>query len=344
MDLPARVEDALGEESVAASVELGGEDMLYVTPTRTLIYRGQGFLSDDSVSEHAHDAERVELDVGRRKATFHLEYGIEDPTEFSVPADVVDDVLHPVLAGVLNASGVTTSGETALHTHRFSELTLVITSHRVAKHVGSAVWDTEFESVAYEDMTGLALEEGSVASQLAMETADRTQRVKIPQDQAKIVHQRVEEALCDYHGVASYDAFERMVAEETDDAGGDTPAGEGDGFVDTGLDPIETRGSDAADAAPASTQTKGSDPDEEFHADALEAGSTTQPEAPEAPPDRDDDFADSPFESATTQHVDDDVEQRLKALETVIEDQQALLEEQRELLRKLLEDLNRRDR
>lgn len=323
MDLPARVEDALGDEDVAATVDLAGEDRLYVTPTRTLIYRGQGLISDDSVNEYPHDASRVEVDTGRRKATIRMDYGIDGTREFEIPTKLVNEALHPVLAGVLNASGITTSGETVLHTHRFSELTLVVTSHRVAKHVGGAVWDDEFEDVAYADVTGVALEEGSVASQLVLETADRTQRVKVPQDQAPRVHRRIVDALCEFHGVADYDAFERMIADRQEEPAPEEKSA-GGGFVDEGLDPIKTRGSDAADAKPASTQTAGH----------------PEPE-PDTEPTEQDEFADSPFESATEADVDDALEQRFLELEEVIEEQARLLEEQRALLRELVEDLNR---
>jgi len=320
MDLPDRVADALDGEQVAASVELGGEDTLYVTPTRTLIYRGQGFLSDDSVEEHAHDADRVTVDVGRRKATLRLDYGIDGATEFSVPADVIDEVLHPVMAGVLNATGVTASGETVLSTHRFSELTLVVTSHRVAKHIGEAVWNPEYEEVEYADVTALALEEGSVADQLVLETDERTHRTKVPQQEAPRVHNRIEEALCEYHGVTDYAAFERMIAERGEPASTEDGSS-GSGFVDSGLDPIETRGADAADAKPASTQTK---------APAEEPGATAAA----------DEFGE--FEQATD--PDADLEARLRELEATIEEQEALIAEQREALESLVATLNRRDR
>jgi hypothetical protein len=58
MDVPGIVESELDGEDVAASVSLGSEDVLYVTPTRTLIYRSDGLLSDESVEEYPHDAER----------------------------------------------------------------------------------------------------------------------------------------------------------------------------------------------------------------------------------------------------------------------------------------------
>jgi len=45
-------------------------------------------------------------------------------------------VLHPVLAGVLNGNGITDPGETVVKTYRFSELTLIITSDRLVKHIG----------------------------------------------------------------------------------------------------------------------------------------------------------------------------------------------------------------
>jgi len=71
-----------------------------------------------------------------------------------------DDDSTRVLAGVLSATGVTDPGESVIQTFRFSELTLVVTSERLVKHVGSAVWDEEFEEFAYADITDLDFEGG----------------------------------------------------------------------------------------------------------------------------------------------------------------------------------------
>nr|WP_227374453.1 hypothetical protein [Haladaptatus halobius] len=105
MSVPEIVQSSLGNENVATEVSLGGEDVLYVTPTRTLIYRADGLLSDESVKEYPHDAEHIDISEGRRKSTVALDYGIDGTDQFKVPTKRLHDALHPVIAGVLNSAG-----------------------------------------------------------------------------------------------------------------------------------------------------------------------------------------------------------------------------------------------
>ncbi|WP_433623998.1 DUF7115 domain-containing protein [Halomicrococcus sp. NG-SE-24] len=240
MSIPEIVQSTLGDEQVAATVPLGGEDALYVTPTRTLIYRGDGLLSDESVVEYSHDAERIEVTEGRRKATVALDYGIDGVEEFTVPAKRLHDALHPVLAGVLNGAGVTDANEQVIQTYQFSELTLVVTSARVVKHVGEAVWDEDFEQYHFEDVTRLDVEEGTVSSQIIIEADGRPQRVKTPSNRTREVRERVERALLSYHDADSYAEFERSAApDDADDEASD--ASDADDADDPfgGVDPIQ---------------------------------------------------------------------------------------------------------
>ncbi|GGL26577.1 hypothetical protein GCM10009037_07780 [Halarchaeum grantii] len=263
MDVPDAVTDALGDESVAARVPLRGDDVLLVTPTRTLVYRADGLLSNESVTAYDHDAERVIASEGRRTATITLDYGLDGESSFDVPSRALDDVLHPVLAGVLNAGGVTDSGERVVRTYRFSELTLVVTSERLVRHVGGAVWDGDYEVIPYADVTDVTAEEGSVASQLVLETTGRTQRIKVPDERFRDVRETVETALFEAHGVADYDAFRRAVAPDEDDAPETTDDSDADPALAFDPDDAGASASDALDAA--------TDPGPDVDFDALEA-------------------------------------------------------------------------
>ena len=201
MDVPGIVQGALDGEDVAASVSLGGEDALFVTPTRTLVYRSESLLSDESVESYPHEAERVTVKDGRRKTRITLTYSIDGERDFAVPSSAADDVLHPVLAGVLNGAGVTDPGETVVQTFRFSELTLIVTSDRLLKHVGSAVWDADHEQYHFEDVTGLDFEEGSVATQIVIEVDGRPQRIKTPNEHVAVVRERLTQSLFAYYDV-----------------------------------------------------------------------------------------------------------------------------------------------
>jgi hypothetical protein len=250
MTLPDLLADAVatGGEEVVARVPLGGEDLLVVTPSRTLVYRAEGLLSDEAVEEYGHDAERIDVSEGRRKATITLDYGLDGERELTVPGDRLDDALHPVLAGVFAAAGITDPGESALRTFRFSDLTLVVTSRRLVKHVGPAVFDEEFEEFPYENVTDLDFEEGSVATAVVLTTGDRRERFKAPNERARAVREALVDAVCEFHGVASVEEFRVTVGDdEEDDPGGDpadfghgpeplsaAPSGDGDGDADPG--------------------------------------------------------------------------------------------------------------
>lgn len=305
MDVPTLVADALGDETVAAHVPLKGEDTLFVTRTRTLHYRSEGLLSDESVDEYPHDAERVEVSEGRRKATITMHYGTRGQGSFGVPSNRLDEALHPVLAGVLNAAGVTDPGETVKRTYRFSELTLVVTSDRLVKHIGSAVWDPEYDEVPYDAVTDLDIEEGTVSSQLVLHTETRTERIKAPNEAFREVAESVQDALFAYYDVDGLEAFKALKAEdeegEMEGESADIAFGDGVDPIDTGTTKGEPSGDSGAKAA----------------ADQLEEGG---------------------FTSAAEKVVSVDGERlqaELEALEASIEEQETELERQRKRIEKI---------
>jgi hypothetical protein len=217
MDIPTAVEGILDEETVVERVGLDGEDALFVTPSRTIHYSAESFLSDESVEAYPHDAERIGLREKRRKAAIELDYGTDGERSLTVPSDHVDTALEPLLAGVFAARGVIEPGESVNATYRFGELTLVVTERRIVKHVGAPVWDEEYVDVAFEDLQGLSTEQGNVASQLVLSTPARTERIKTPNEGFRAVDETVREALYDFYDVDSQAGFEAAVAPEEDD-------------------------------------------------------------------------------------------------------------------------------
>jgi hypothetical protein len=225
MSIPELVQSSLDDEQVAAEVDLGGEDALYVTPTRTLVYRAEGLLADETVEEYPHDAERVEVSEGRRKSKLVLDYGLDGERVITLPSGRLDDALHPVLAGVMNAAGITESGETVEKTFRFSELTLVVTSARVVKHVGTDVWDEDYEEYAFDDVTDLDFEEGNVATTAVLTVGGRQERFKTPNDEARAVREALTAALLAHYDADSLPELRRRLA--PDDDGDDAESGAG---------------------------------------------------------------------------------------------------------------------
>ncbi len=378
MNVPGIVQSSLGDEHVAAKVSLGGEDSLYVTPTRTLIYRADGLLSDESVEEYPHDAERITVSEGRRKSTITLDYGIDGTEKFKIPTKRLHDALHPVIAGVLNAAGITDSNEQVLQTYQFSELTLVLTNARVVKHVGQAIWDTDFEQFHYGDVTRLDVEEGNVSSQIIIEADGRPQRIKTPSDRTREVRERIEQGLLAYYDVGSYAEFEQSVApDEPDPEPDESVSLEDDDVFGGGVKPLNANppelddsgkiidtpdddplGGDepqqtgelqtaVAESAPAeqSSNQSANRTDETKTANtpnttnaANAVATETEPE--QSPSEQPTGFADSGFESAS-ENLDDPVESQLAALTETVERQNKLLERQQKTIEQLIAELSR---
>jgi hypothetical protein len=240
MDVPPLVAERLDGESVETRVALGGDDAVFVTPSRTLVYRAEGLLSDESVSAYPHDAERLELTPGRRKTTFELTY-VDTAGKFTVPGDRTDAVLKPVIEGVLAANGAISEGERVREAYRFSELTLVVTDGHLLKHVGDPLWDEDFESFPFADVTDFDTEEGSVATQLVIEVAGRPQRIKVPSDESRAVAHTVESAVLAFHGVDSIEALHEATGRDAPDEGGSEE------FEEADIDPLVGGGTSSED-------------------------------------------------------------------------------------------------
>jgi hypothetical protein len=238
MSQPQIVQSALGGETVVARLGLGGEDELYATPTRTLVYRAEGLLSDESVEEYSHDAERVTVSEGRRKAKVTLDYGLDGSQTFALPAKHLDAALHPLVEGVLKANGILADDEPMERLFRFSELTLVVAGSRVVKHIGGGLWDEDYEEYRYEDVTDLTFEAGSVATSVVLTVGGRRERFKTPNEDARAVREALESALLGHRGVSSLDEL-RAANEPEDDPDDRSEVSFGDGPDPLSANPAE---------------------------------------------------------------------------------------------------------
>lgn len=317
MELPALVVDRLEDEPVRDRVELGGDEVV-VTPTRTLVYRAEGIISDEAVSTFPNDVERLEVG-GRRKATFTFS-DLDGTRSFRVAGRHAEDVLRAVLSGVLAATGVIDAAEEVRETYRFEDLTVVVTDRRALKHVGGAVWDEEFESYPFADVTGLSLEEGVHATGIVLHVDGRPHRVKVPADEARLVHRALEQALCAYLGVEAAELeAELSPADESEDAGSAFDAPGVDPLVTTGDGPgrrstTAGSGEDTAGTGLEIDLTGDGDTDEasERTAAAGEAGSS-------AAPSDDPDPADLAGEIAALREAVEEQGERLRAQEELLE-------------------------
>jgi hypothetical protein len=288
MEIPNLVRERLGGESIEATVSLGDEDVIAVTPTRTILYRGDGLLSDESVSVYSHDIERLDLSTGRRNTKFSLTY-VDGTKEFKVPGDRADTLLQILLQGVLRVAGVAEQDESVAGVFQFSELTLVVTEKRLVKHIGAPVWDEDFEVFDYDDVTALEFEEGSVATQIVLTVDGRPQRIKAPSDQAPQVEQTLTQTLCSYYDVNSLDALAAKLGtdEETGDETTDSDSSSKELELDDGISPLVGRSSEEAeDDAGANDPATSPDPslDQSANAGGADAAGSTGSDSPSSEP------------------------------------------------------------
>lgn len=235
MSQPEIVQSDLGGETVVARIDLGGEDELYVTPTRTLLYRAEGLLSDESVEEFSHGAERITVSQGRRKAKVTLDYGLDGEQTLSLPTSRLERALQPIVEGVLRHNGVLDADESVAQLFRFKELTIVVAGERVVRHIGSELWDQEFESYHYSDVTDLTFEDGNVNTSVVLTVDGQRERFKTPNEDARAVRSALESTLLSYWDVDSIEELRAAAAPEEAEA--DTEDGEGVSFGD-GPDPL----------------------------------------------------------------------------------------------------------
>jgi hypothetical protein len=304
MDIPDLVQQELGDEEIQAGVTLGDEDAVCFTPTRTLVYRGEGLLSDEKVEGYPYDFERLTVSESRRKTTFTLVY-TDGKRDFGVPGSRADAVLERLIEGTLRSSNAIGAEESVTGVFRFSELTLVVTEGRLLKHLGSVTWDSDFESYPFDAVTGLDFEKGSVATAIVLAVDDRPERIKAPSDQAPAVRETLQEALFAFHGVSSLADLNAKVAADPDEEPDEGDSGLG---LESGIDPLVS--DDAGDEATQTTRT-------------ASAESTGQTVAPSTDPDGD--------IAALEQQVAD--------LTAAIERQNERIEAQEETIQTLIEEL-----
>lgn len=345
MEIPNLVREHLGGEAIEASVGLGDEDVVCVTPSRALVYRGEGLLSDESVEEFALDVEQFDLSEGRRKTKFTFEY-IDGTETFTVPGSRGDSLLRVLFQTILRVDGVIGGDESVAGVYQFSELTLVVAESRLIKHIGSTLWDDDFEVYDYDDVSGLEFEDGSVATQIVITVDGRPQRIKAPNDEAPQVKQTLVQTLCAYYDVSSHEQLTRHFAEnapaEEDEASTEEAkpsASDGIG-LDEGISPlVGTDAGDTTEDTGGRSEDDGQPPDvpsgesiaSEPHASGTgtranpsQTGQSDPPRTAEAPQ--------SPTDGVDPEDVEA-IEEQLEALTEVVRRQNELLEQQDERIK-----------
>jgi hypothetical protein len=340
MEIPDLVRQALGDEEVTAGVNLGDEDLACLTPTRTLVYRGDGLLSDENVEEFPHTVERVALEEGRRKTKFVLEY-VDGERSLTVANNRAQQVLELLLEGVLRNDDVVEDGESVTGVFRFSELSLVVTESRVVKHIGSAVWTADFEVYPFADLTGLSFEEGSVATEVVLEVDGRPQRIKTPNEEAHKVTRALESATFGYFEVESLQELNESIARDVsdddgpDDATTDADAAGSDIDLGDGIEPLVTETDDEGEGAPMESSPGLSDTGES------EAGTDVSIDATVSEATSSDEESAGAGAGSDSDPNVEALERQVEELTTAVQQQNDLLKKQHRTIKQLIDELRR---
>lgn len=327
MEIPDRIAQQLEGETIQSAVNLGDEDLICFTPTRTILYNGEGLLSDESTEIFSHDVERLNVSEGRRKTKFSLEY-VDSVESFSVSKKRGEQVLQRLLTGVLGVQDVIGDEETVAGVFLFSELTLVITERQLVKHVGSYVWDPDFEKYPFSAVTGLEFEEGSVATSAVVSVDGRPERIKAPSDQAKKFRRTLTKALFAYHDVSSLNELNDAVRDESENAEPDDDIGLG---LDDSISPLVSNdGDEESQTEPESTAE--TEPSVSDDGSALITSSTTEEAEETTRADQQSGIDPEEFEA---------MQEQVATLTEAVERQNEQLESQRETIETLIEELRK---
>jgi len=324
MEIPDLIEQRLGAESVESAVSLGDEDRICFTPSRTLLYRGEGLIGDESVEVFESNVERLTVSDGRRKTSFRLGY-VDREESFSVGSDRGEPVVQRLLQSILRTGDVLDDDEAVQDVYRFSELTIVITDRRLVKHVGAYVWDDDYEGFPFGDVTGLEFEEGSVATQIVLSVSGRPHRFKTPNDEAALLKRSLTNALCEYYEVGSLSGLTRVFDEKGSASDTEEESASSDLELDDSISPLVGESDDepalGGEIREIGEPAPGSGDDQGGGSTEAEAGAGSAAVDPEA------------FEAMQSQ---------VSTLTTAVKRQNELLKEQHETIQQLIEELQRR--
>ena len=333
MQPPSVVKRRLDGESVLTAVDLGGADTLYVTPSRLVIYRAEGLLSDETAQALPLGAERVELRSGRRKTSLLLEY-VNESHELTIPSRRLSEVLAPLLGGLLRVRGEIDAEERVRGAYRFSELTLLVTDRRIARHLGGLVWEDEFEEGAYKDLTGLQFKQGSVGTEMTVEIDGYPQRFKVPNEHVREVKRTIQDAVFAFHDVTTLEQLRAAVEPEQPGQGSGSEPSRSEGAAPASLGELGAAelSMDAGPEPDQGTQGSATDIGNLMRGTGLEGGASDRASS-EAGPSAG--AADLDVETA------DAVLSRLGALEAAVDRQATLLENQQAAIEQLVAELRR---
>ena len=172
---------------------------------------------------------------------------------------------------------------------RFKELTIVVASERVVRHIGPGLWDEEFESYHYSDVTDLAFEDGSVNTSVVLTVDGQRERFKTPNEDARAVRSTLESTLLSYWEVDSVEELRAATAPEESETETEKPESAEDVSFGGGPDPLFSDPTEPEDLPDNATRTPDyGTPGDESASDGETAANRTVSGTDASRPDADD--------------------------------------------------------
>jgi len=329
MSVPTVLQEAIGDDEIAETLKLGGEDLLVFTPSRCICYRGEGLLSDESVSKFRYDITALSIDIGRRSTDLAFDYGHEGTEQLGVPNDQAEVAIQTFLTFTLRSSDAIDEDEVIAEVFRIDELALLLTARRYVKHVGTAVWESDATVVPYQDIWDVELEQGSVGAQVVVRTMDGVDRIKASSADAEGIHTSLSDAVCNAHGVDTLDDIEPP-EEPANGSKTAKPSAEDDGPSLPPLRGTSADGGTTSGRSLSSSQSAGERPADDTRAVARrQSAGTGEPEG-----------AGGARGSPATIDLAS-LQDRLDDIEEAVEETNERLDEHREAFEQLVEELRR---
>jgi hypothetical protein len=328
MSVPTVLQEAIGDEEIADTLKLGGEDLLVFTPSHCICYRADGLLSDESVSKFRYDITGLSIDVGRRSTDLVFDYGHEGTEQLGVPNDQAEAAIQAFLTFTLRSTDEIEDDEAIAEVFRIDELALLLTEHRYVKHVGTAVWESDADVVPYQDIWDVDLEQGSVGAQVVVRTMDGVDRIKASSADAEGIHASLSDAVCTAHGVDTLDDIEPP-EEPADESGAEQPSAEDDGPSLPPLQGTSADGGTTSGRSLGSSQSAGERPDDARAVARRQSASTGGADGAKGGGD-----ASEPIDLSP-------IEDRLDDIEEAVEETNERLDEHREAFEQLVDELRR---
>lgn len=206
MELPALVERHLGDTVPETVLTLGDDDLAVFTSDELLLYRAESLLRDATLSQYPTTATSLGVKAGRRKTTVILGYATEQ-RQFTVRNSRADAVVEQLLGKMLRTTGSIDKDESVAGVYRFSDLTVVVTEARLLKQIGTNIWEGEYDEFRFEHVERVTFEQGQVATQVVLSVGGRSERIKVPSEEAPRLRQTLTEAVLSFHDADSLVEF-----------------------------------------------------------------------------------------------------------------------------------------